>query len=206
MKNTLRKIFNLTDIKNSWLLIASMIIFLLSLYTEKVKGAIIPLYALAIVSAVIWGILNYINHIKVNANYKKFDNIETYVDNLVINKDEKLELKSYLEDFAADLISQGKTSKEAVQIAINQFRVQEFSSLSKNNSILNLPIHYYLIGYVLIDIALILILEFLRITILASSFWLSAIEFMFIVYGVGLIGLFFMYKMLDTVISKKLNE
>lgn len=206
MKNTLRKIFNLTDIKNSWLLIASMIIFLLSLYTEKVKGAIIPLYALAIVSAVIWGILNYINHIKVNANYKKFDNIETYVDNLVINKDEKLELKSYLEDFAADLISQGKTSKEAVQIAINQFRVQEFSSLSKNNSILNLPIHYYLIGYVLIDIALILILEFLRITILASSFWLSAIEFMFIVYGVGLIGLFFLYKMLDTVISKKLNE
>jgi hypothetical protein len=206
MKNMLRKIFNLSDIKNSWLLIISMIIFLFSLHTEKIKSANMPLYALAILSAVIWGILNYINHIKVNANYKKFDDIETYVDNLVISKDEKLELKSYLEDFAADLISQGKTKAEAVQIVINQFRVQEFSSLSKNNSILNLPIHYYLLGYVFVDIALILILECLRITILTSSFWLSAIEFMLTTYGVGLIGLFFLYKMFDAVISKKLNE
>jgi hypothetical protein len=211
MKNILRKIFNLSDIKYSWLLIISMTIFLISLYNEKINRDITPLiqwitYGSAILSAMIWGILNYITHIKVNANYKRYDDIETYVDNLVMSKDEKLELKAYLEDFTADLLSQGKTEQEAIQTAINQFRVQEFSSFSKNSSILNLPIHYYLIGYLFVDIVLILILTCLTNTILMGSFWLSAVEFMLIAYGVGFLGLFALYKILDSVISKKLSD
>jgi drug/metabolite transporter (DMT)-like permease len=211
MKNMLRKIFNLSDIRYSWLLLISMGTFVLSLYNEKINPDIAPItqwltYGFAILSAVIWSILNYIAHIKVSANYKKFDNIETYVDNLIMSKDEKLELKAYLEDFSADLLSQGKSKEDAVQTAINQFRIQEFTSLSKNSSVLNLPIHYYLIGYLLLDILIIIILTFITSIMLSSSFWLLAFEFMFILYGVGFLGLFFLYKMLDSVISKNLNN
>lgn len=211
MKNILRKIFNLLDIKYSWLLLLSMGIFLLSLYIEKISLSITLLtqwitYGSAFLSAVIWSVLNYIAHIKVNANYKKYDDIKTYVENLVMSKDEKLELMAYLEDFAADLSSQGKTKVEAVQTAINQFRVQEFSSISKNNSLLNLPIHYYLIGYVLVDIALIIVLALLTNTVFDSFFWLSAFEFTLATYGVGFLGLFFIYKVFDAVISKNINN
>ncbi|MPN44938.1 hypothetical protein SDC9_192505 [bioreactor metagenome] len=150
--------------------------------------------------------MNYIAHIKVNANYKKYDDIKTYVDNLVMSKDDKLELMAYLEDFAADLSSQGKTKAEAVQIAINQFRVQEFSSISKNNSVLNLPIHYYLLGYVLVDIVLVVVLALLTNTVFHVYFWLSAFEFTLAAYGVGFLGLFFLYKIFDAAISKKINS
>lgn len=211
MKNTLKKTFNLSDIKYSWLLLLSMVIFILSLYFEKISSSITPLtqwitYGSAFLSAVIWSVLNYIAHIKVNANYKKYDDIKTYVDNLVMSKDDKLELMAYLEDYAADLSSQGKTKAEAVQIAINQFRVQEFSSISKNNSVLNLPIHYYLIGYVLVDIALVIVLALLTNTVFHGYFWLSAFEFTLAAYGVGFLGLFFLYKLFDAAISKKINN
>lgn len=211
MKNILKKTFNLSDIKYSWLLLLSMVIFILSLYFEKISSSITPLtqwitYGSAFLSAVIWSVLNYIAHIKVNANYKKYDDIKTYVDNLVMSKDDKLELMAYLEDYAADLSSQGKTKAEAVQIAINQFRVQEFSSISKNNSVLNLPIHYYLIGYVLVDIALVIVLALLTNTIFHGYFWLSAFEFTLAAYGVGFLGLFFLYKVFDAAISKKINN
>lgn len=211
MKNILKKTFNLSDIKYSWLLLLSMVIFILSLYFEKISSSITPLtqwitYGSAFLSAVIWSVLNYIAHIKVNANYKKYDDIKTYVDNLVMSKDDKLELMAYLEDYAADLSSQGKTKAEAVQIAINQFRVQEFSSISKNNSVLNFPIHYYLIGYVLVDIALVIVLALLTNTIFHGYFWLSAFEFTLAAYGVGFLGLFFLYKVFDAAISKKINN
>lgn len=211
MKNILKKTFNLSDIKYSWLLLLSMVIFILSLYFEKISSSITPLtqwitYGSAFLSAVIWSVLNYIAHIKVNANYKKYDDIKTYVDNLVMSKDDKLELMAYLEDYAADLSSQGKTKAEAVQIAINQFRVQEFSSISKNNSVLNLPIHYYLIGYVLVDIALVIVLALLTNTVFHGYFWLSAFEFTLAAYGVGFLGLFFLYKLFDAAISKKINN
>ncbi|WP_017416559.1 hypothetical protein [Clostridium tunisiense] len=211
MKNILKKTFNLSDIKYSWLLLLSMVIFILSLYFEKISSSITPLtqwitYGSAFLSAVIWSVLNYIAHIKVNANYKKYDDIKTYVDNLVMSKDDKLELMAYLEDYAADLSSQGKTKAEAVQIAINQFRVQEFSSISKNNSVLNLPIHYYLIGYVLVDIALVIVLALLTNTVFHGYFWLSAFEFTLAAYGVGFLGLFFLYKVFDAAISKKINN
>lgn len=211
MKNILKKTFNLSDMKYSWLLLLSMVIFILSLYFEKLTSSITPLtqwvtYGSAFLSAVIWSVLNYIAHIKVNANYKKYDDIKTYVDNLVMSKDDKLELMAYLEDYATDLSSQGKTKAEAVQIAINQFRVQEFSSISKNNSVLNLPIHYYLIGYVLVDIALVIVLALLTNTVFHGYFWLSAFEFTLAAYGVGFLGLFFLYKVFDAAISKKINN
>lgn len=211
MKNILRKIFNLSDITYAWLLIVSMLTFIFSLYNEKFNPDTTPLiqwitYGSAILSAILWSILNYISHININSNYRKYNDIDSYVNNLVISKDEKLELKSYLNDFVSDLISQGKNKEEAITIAINQFKVKEFYSLSKNNPILNLPIHYYLIGYILVDIAIVVILLVLTNTILINSFLILSIEFMLVSYGIGFLGLFIIYRILDTIISKKLQD
>lgn len=210
MNQLTRKVFNLPDIRYRWLLIISMGIFIASLYNEKINPEItltiqLATYGSAIVSAVVWGILNYIDHIKVSANYKKYDNIDAYVDNLIMSSDERTELKAYLEDYAKDLVSQGKTKEEAVKMAINQFRVKEFTELSKNSSLLNLPIHYYLVGYTVITIILGIILYFLTHTVFLNSFWLLSVELMLFSYGVGFVGLFFLYKLMDIVLSKKIQ-
>lgn len=210
MKQFLRKIFNLLDIRYSWILIISMGIFIASLYTSKINTQITPTiewisYGSAFISAVIWGILNYIDHIKVSATYIKCDNIDAYVDNLMMSKDERAELKAYLEDYAKDLISQGKTKEEAVKTAINQFKVQEFTSLSKNSSLLNLPIHYYLFGYTLIAMIIGIILHFLTDIFLPQIFLLLSIEFMLFSYAIGFVGLFFLYKLMDVALLKKIE-
>lgn len=211
MKNSIKKVINLSAISYPWLLLISMLIFLASLYYGKQNPQITLIiewitYGAAILSAVIWGILNYIDHIKLGANYRKYNDIEVYVNNLIMSKDERVELKTYLEDYSKDLMSQGKTKEESIKIAIDQFRVQEFTSISKNNSIINLPIHYYLIGYTMIAGIAAFILQILTNILFANSFWLLAIEFMFVSYGVGFIGLFFLYKLMDTVLSKKISN
>lgn len=211
MKHALNKIFNLSDIRYGWLLLISMGIFIASLYYGKMTPQITPTvewmtYGSAFILAVVWGIFNYIDHIKVNANFKKYDHIEAYVENLLMSRDEKTELKAYLEDYAEDLASQGKTKEEAVKIAIEQFRIQEFTSLSKNNSLLNLPIHYYLIGYTLIAAMAVMLLQLLASTIFPDFFLLSAVEFTFFSYGIGFIGLFFLYKLMDVILSKKISD
>ncbi|ROR27258.1 hypothetical protein EDD66_107172 [Mobilisporobacter senegalensis] len=211
MNTTLKKLFNLTDIRYPWLLLISMCAFIFSLYYDKNHTNISlayqwMTYGFTIISATVWSILNYIAHIKISANYKKYDNIDTYVENLLISKEEKLELKGYLEDYSSDLISQGKTKEESIQTAINQFRVQEFTSLSKNSSLFNLPIHYYLIGYSLLSITVATLLEFMPMILKQSPFLFSAIQFMLISYCIGFTGSFFLYKLLDSIISKKTNN
>lgn len=133
-------------------------------------------YGSAFFSAVIWGILNYIGHINVSAKYKKYDNIDAYVENLAMSGEEKTELKAYLADFAEDLASQGKMKEEAIKMAIDQFKVKEFTSLSKNGSLLDLPTHYYLVGYISIAAIAVIILQILTNTVFYGSFWLLAVE------------------------------
>lgn len=209
MNQLTRKIFNLSDLRYSWLLLISMGIFLASLYNSKINLELTPMvelatYASAVITAMVWAILNYIAHIKVNANYKKYNNIDAYVDNLVMGKDERAELKAYLEDFVNDLVSQGQTQENAVKIAIDQFRVQEFTALSKTNPLLNLPIHHYLVGYIVIAMILGISLQVLTATLFPHSFLLLSIEFMLFNYGIGFVGVFFMYKLIDSVLSKKI--
>lgn len=211
MKLWIKKIFNLSDIRYPWLLLLSMILFVFSLYNNKVNPDInvrleLLTYGTSIGCAFVWSVLNYVDHIKVNAIYKKSDNIDSYVNSLIMKKDEKEDLKQYLNDFVKDLESNGKTRDEAVRTAISQFQVSEFTSLSKNTGILELPSHYYLIGYVII-FALVMILTQVMISMgLGGRFWLYAINFILILYSLAFLGLLLLYKLIDTLVARKISH
>lgn len=206
----MKKAFDLSDLRYPWLLLASMLLFVFSLYNNKMNPDISTAvewltYGTSIICAFVWSVLNYIDHIKINALYRKHNSTEAYVDSLTMKKQEKEDLKTYLDDFVKDLEANGKTKDEAVKIAISQFQVQEFTSLSKNSGILELPAHHYLIGYVLIFAAVAVIL-FLCLTNAAFKdvFLLHAIYFMLILYSVSFVGLLLFYKLLDLIVAKKL--
>jgi hypothetical protein len=210
MKLLMKKAFDLSDLRYPWLLLASMLLFVFSLYNNKMNPDISTAvewltYGTSIICAFVWSVLNYIDHIKINALYRKHNSTEAYVDSLTMKKQEKEDLKTYLDDFVKDLEANGKTKDEAVKIAISQFQVQEFTSLSKNSGILELPAHHYLIGYVLIFAAVAVIL-FLCLTNAAFKdvFLLHAIYFMLILYSVSFVGLLLFYKLLDLIVAKKL--
>lgn len=210
MKLLMKKAFDLSDLRYPWLLLASMLLFVFSLYNNKMNPDISTAvewltYGTSIICAFVWSVLNYIDHIKINALYRKHNSTEAYVDSLTMKKQEKEDLKTYLDDFVKDLEANGKTKDEAVKIAISQFQVQEFTSLSKNSGILELPAHHYLIGYVLIFAAVAVIL-FICLTNAAFKdvFLLHAIYFMLILYSVSFVGLLLFYKLLDLIVAKKL--
>jgi len=121
-----------------------------------------------------------------------------------MNKQEKEDLKSYLNDFVKDLQQNGKTEDEAIKTAIAQFQVQEFTSLSKNNGIFELPSHYYLLGYFIIFVAAIVVIGIFINTILGDSFLLKAMNFTLNLYSIGLLCLLFLYKLIDKLITKKI--
>ncbi|MDV4151329.1 hypothetical protein R0131_10795 [Clostridium sp. AL.422] len=208
MRLWIKRIFNLSDIRYSWLLIFSMIIFIFSLYNNKINpninvGLEILTYGIAIGSSFVWSILNYVDHIKVNAIYKNSNDIDSYVNSLIMSRDEKDDLKQYLNDFVKDLEESGKTKDEAIKTAISQFQVNEFTSLSKNTGILELPSHYYLIGYVIIFAVIIILTQFMISLGLEGRFWLYSINFMLTLYSLGFLGLFLLYKMVDSLIARK---
>ncbi|GAB6084861.1 hypothetical protein [Alkaliphilus crotonatoxidans] len=211
MKLWIKKIFNLSDIRYLWLLLLSMILFVLSLYNNKVNpdiniGFEIITYGTAIGSAFVWSVLNYVDHIKVNAIYRKSDNIDSYVNSLIMKKDEKEDLKQYLNDFVKDLEANGKTKDEAVRTAISQFQVNEFTSLSKNTGIFELPSHYYLIGYVMIFVLTIILIQVMISIGLGGRFWLFAINFMLGLYSLAFLGLLLLYKLIDTLVARKITQ
>lgn len=209
MKLWIKKIFNLSDIRYPWILLLSMILFMFSLYNNKVNPDInvrlkLLTYGTSIGCAFVWSILNYIDHIKVNAIYKRSDNIDSYVNSLIMKKDDKEDLKQYLNDFVQDLESNGKTRDEAVRTAISQFQVNEFTSLSKNTGIFDLPGHYYLIGYVLIFIFAIILTQVMINMGVGERFWLYAINFMLALYSLSFLGLLLLYKLIDNIVARKI--
>lgn len=211
MKLWLKKAFDLSDMRYLWLLLFSMVLFVFSLYNNKINpnmgiGLELLTYGTAIGCAFVWSILNYVDHIKVNSIYKKSNDIDTYVNNLVMKKDEKEDLKQYLKDFVRDLEGNGKTKDEAIRIAISHFQVNEFTSLSKNVGILELPGHYYLIGYVVI-FTLIMILTQVMINInLGGRFLLCSINFTLGLYSLAFLGLLLLYKLIDTLVICKITH
>jgi NADH:ubiquinone oxidoreductase subunit 6 (subunit J) len=75
-----KKIFNLSDIRYSWLLLVSMLFFMFSLYYNKINPNISTMielitYGGAVALAIVWSILNYIDHIKINVQFRKYDKI-----------------------------------------------------------------------------------------------------------------------------------
>lgn len=210
MKILTKKIFYFSDIRYSWLLGISAMLFILSLYNNKVNPDINSTiewvtYGSAIGCAFVWSILNYVDHIKINALYKEGNDIDAYVRSLAMNKEEKEDLKVYLNDFVTDLEANGKTKEEAIKEAIAQFQVQEFTSLSKNGGILELTTHYYLLGYAIVFIILNLIIQISLGTGILNSFWLHAISFTLILYAVSFLGLIFLYKLIDILVTKNLK-
>ena len=76
MKLWLKKAFDLSDMRYLWLLLFSMVLFVFSLYNNKINpnmgiGLELLTYGTAIGCAFVWSILNYVDHIKVNSIYKK---------------------------------------------------------------------------------------------------------------------------------------
>ncbi|MCC3863765.1 hypothetical protein K0040_05485 [Terrisporobacter petrolearius] len=209
MQIFVKKIFNLSDIRYPWLLLISMIAFMFSLYNNKINPEISTMmefltYGMAIAIAIVWSILNYIDHMKINVLLRRYDNIDVFVDNLVLNKQEKEDLKSYLNDFVKDLQDNGKTKDEATKAAIAQFQVEEFTSVSKNSGIFELSSHYYLIGYILIFAIIMTLIGIFTNTILDDSFLLKAMNFMLNLYSIGLFILLFLYKIIDNLVIKKI--
>lgn len=207
MKHFWKKVFSLQDIKYFWLLMISFIGFDATYYFDLyydpqfVQTKALIGYGSTFMLAVIWGIFNYIGHIRINVLYQRNHDIPSFVSQLVMNHEEKLELQAYLEDYTQDLENQGRTKDEAAKEAINQFKVQEFSSLSKNTMIFNLHAHYYLGGYAFFAILLGGVIGLIGSAI--SSLFLLVIQYTLFSYALGFGGLFFIYKLVDAVLYKK---
>lgn len=210
MSKIMRKVFCLRDIKYSWLLLLSIAFCFLVFYIDrsdmKDPGWLTIGYLLAFALAVVWGVINYIGHIRMNVMYQKQNNIQAYVENLAMGKEDKLELQHYLEDYAADLIMQGKPKNEAAKEAINQFKVKEILSLSKDTMLFNLHAHYYLIGWAILAAIVDIIIWLLYGGVYPSSQLLLIIGLILIAYGMGFIALFCGYKLMDSFIYRKINE
>lgn len=199
----LKKIFNLTDIKYFWLLALSMVTFVISLYLNKILSGINinegMIYSICFFIAILWSILNYISHLKINPMHKSYNTIESFVANLKMDKEEKAELTQYLNDFVDDLVEKGNTHDEAIKIAIRNFQVQEFSE--SNNSLFEMHVHYYLIGYGIILIGIIIVLQCLNM-FFPNVFIILALNFTCGLYAFALFCLFFIYKFIDYLIEK----
>lgn len=210
MKHLLKKAFSLRDIKYGWLLLVSIAIFFTALYLDldsnpshiSIKAVIS--YGAALIVSVVWGAINYIGHIRVNVMYRKNNDIHAFVDKLAMSQEDKLELQVYLEDYIQDLISQGKEKEDATEIAIDHFKIKEFSSLSKDTQIFNMHAHYYLWGYTIIATLLCLLLLFVTNVLIESSLALIVMESSFFVCAFGFTCLFFVYKLMDSIFYKKL--
>ncbi|KOP77673.1 hypothetical protein LIS82_02145 [Cytobacillus solani] len=211
MSQFMRKMFSLNDIKYSWILLLSIILCFLIFYIDRadllIDSAIVTTgYLLSFSIAVLWGAINYIGHIRMNVMYQKQNNIHAYVAQLALSQEDKWELQAYLEDFAEDLIQQGKTKEDASIEAINHFKVQEILSLSKNTLLFNLHAHYYLLGWVILACIFFTFIGVFWIVLFASSTLLLIVESMLFAYSLGFVGLFFVYKLFDAMIYRKLKE
>lgn len=204
--NKVKRIYDLTDIKYPWLLLLSMIMFILSLCYNRFYPKIdsrteMVIYGASFAVALIWCILNYIGHLKLNAIYKKHDDIAAFVEHMAMKKEEKTELIQYLNDFVKDLEEKGDSHEDAVKKAISNFQVKEFLA-AQDGDLFDKPTHYYLLGYVSIFVGVILIIQCLNI-IFPVPFIVSAVNFMLVLYSIAFFCLFFLYKLIDVLISKK---
>ncbi|MCC3372760.1 hypothetical protein [Cohnella sp. REN36] len=211
MNPMLRKMFSLRDLRFAWLLLVSISVCGLTFYADETFASADPhaltvCYVLSFALAVIWSAANYIGHIRMHATYRKQHDIRAYVEQLAMSGEDRLELQNYLEDYAADLTSQGRTKEEAAREAINQFKVKEFLSLSKHSPLFDLHAHYYLLGWAAVAVAFFLLLGAIGLALFPSSLLLLIAESIALAYGLSFVGLFFVYKLLDAVIRRKLKE
>ena len=203
--NKIKRIYNLTDIKYPWLLLASMLGFIIALcfnrsYSEAFTRIEIVVYSAVFLIALLWSILNYVGHLQISTIYKKHDNIDGFIKRLTMSKTDKAGLTEYLNDFVKDLEEHGSTHEEAVKTAISHFQVKEFTQSQGN--IFETQIHFYLLGYVSIFVGLIIVIQCIDL-IVSLPFIVLAMSFMFMLFSAAFICLFFIYKLIDVMIAKK---
>jgi hypothetical protein len=158
-------------------------------------------YVLGIMIASLWGILNYIDHLRINPLYKQSNTIEEFVDELELNSDDKLEIMTYMEDYVNDHVANGKDIKSATEEAISQFKVQEITENQLRKDAFFFQSHNYLIGN-----GLFLFLVGIFFWFLFSQFHLVllvTIEILGICFAFGFWILFVLYKFLNVILKKK---
>jgi hypothetical protein len=166
--------------------------------TETIHLAV---YAVGIIIASFWGILNYIDHLRINPLYKQANTISEFVSELELNPDDKLELSTYMEDYVKDKVANGQDVKSATKEVIRQFKVEEFSDIQLSKDTFFFHSHKYLIGY-----GFIFFLIGIVFWVLFSQFnliLLVIIEALGISYAFGFWVLFILYKFLDMILKKK---
>lgn len=201
----MKKMFNLKEIKCPWLLATAMLVFILVLFVERYYSEAVVvinvIWCLAMAVALLWAILNYVLHLKINSAWGRHKSIDAFVGCLSMGRDEKEELRQYLTDFARDLEDKGTTHEEAVQTAIRQFQVREFAE-TQGAAVFEKSPHFYLLGWAVLLIAVFAIFDLLN-TLLSGVFVMAAIAFMAVSYGIALFFLFFIYKLIDNLMPKK---
>ncbi|TNJ62337.1 hypothetical protein FE784_31100 [Paenibacillus hemerocallicola] len=205
------KAFSLNDIKYYWLLVLSIVLCGAFVYWDRMDSPDKTLwlsvgYGASFGLAVLWSGANYVGHIRINAMYRKHNDIQAYVEQLAMNDEDKMELRNYLEDYTQDLMSQGKTKEQATAEAISQFKVKELLSLSKHTSLFDLHAHHYLLGWAAVAFVLLLLLELLDGLLFSHSLLTMIVESILAAYGAAFIMLFFIYKVLDVWVYRKLNS
>lgn len=201
----IKKCFRFQEIKYPWVLLVSMILFVAMLFVNrlfpqdfaKIENVA---YGIVCLTALLWALLNYHAHLKAYALCGEHNSVEGFLEQLCLSREEKEELAEYLNDFVSDLESSGNTHAQAVSQAIGQFQVKEFIQ----GNALQTGSQYYLLGYRLLFTVISFIIEVLKL-LFPLPFFLSAFSFMFVCFGVGLIGLFFVYKLTDMLLKKRMQ-
>lgn len=211
MGTMMRKIFSLSEIRFSWLLLLSISVCIGAFYIDEQSNpdnqlALSLAYSFSFALAALWAGANYIGHIRMNSLYRRQNDIGAYVNQLALGSEDKLELQNYLEDFSADLMLKGRTKEAAAQEAINQFKAKEFLSMSKHSKLFETHGHHYLLGYAIISIVMVLIITLINQIVSIPSLLLLIAYTILIVYGFCLGALFIFYRILDKFLYEKLKN
>lgn len=207
----MRKLFSLREIRHVWILLLSIIICAVTFYSDEHFDPDDQLwlsvsYFVSFTLAAAWSAANYVGHIRINSLYRKQHNIQAYVAQLALSKEDKMELQNYLEDFTADLVQQGKSKEDAAKEAINQFKAKEILSMSKHSTPFESHGHHYLIGYALLMVVSAIVLAVIDQAIDSPPYFLIIVITMLVVYGSSFFALFALYKVLDRLIYRKLKQ
>jgi hypothetical protein len=96
----IKKIYSLKDIIYAWLLVISKVLFGFSFYIDRINLNdpiwLLIIFFISFAIAILWGTVDYIGHIRMNAMYQKQNNIRAYVNQLAMSEEDKLELQTYL--------------------------------------------------------------------------------------------------------------
>lgn len=211
MTNFLRKAFSLGELRFGWILLLSIAICSITFFYDEHFNPedqfwLALSYYVSFTLALVWSLANYVRHIRMNSLYRKQNDIHTYVAQLALNKEDKLELQNYLEDFAADLEHQGRSKEEAAKEAINQFKVKEFLSMSKHTWPFETHGHHYLMGYASLAFAAAVLLAIMHQMTTQEILFLYIMQVVLAVYGVCFIALFVLYKTFDTFLYQKVKQ